>query len=138
MQAASLFVGHDALGSGNDGDAKTLQNLRHIFNAGVNAQTRFGNTAETGDSRFLVLAVFQRNADDALRAVVDELEVFDISFAEQDLSNGLFGIGSRNIDRFVVIRARVANSRQQYLILVPDLSLQVTEFATPDTDNWTT
>lgn len=30
------------------------------------------------------------------------------------------------------------SAKPAYLILVPDLSLQVTEFATPDTDNWTT
>ena len=30
------------------------------------------------------------------------------------------------------------SAKLAYLILVPDLSLQVTEFATPDTDTWTT
>lgn len=30
------------------------------------------------------------------------------------------------------------SAKLAYLILVPDLCLQVTEFATPDTDNWTT
>ena len=54
MQLASLLVGHDALGSGDDGNTQALQNLGHLVSTGVNTQTGLGDTAQAGQDRLLL------------------------------------------------------------------------------------
>ena len=45
MLGTGLLVGHDALGSGNDGDAQSLQDAGQLFGAGVNTQAGLGDSA---------------------------------------------------------------------------------------------
>ena len=83
MGLAGLLVGHDALGSGHDGDAQAAQNLGQLVRTGVHAQAGLGHAAQTGDDLLLASAVLQGDADNALGAVVDQLEVLDVAFIQQ-------------------------------------------------------
>ena len=74
MSRTSSLVGHDALGSGNDGDTQATQNLGQLVRAGIHPQAGLGHAAQTGDDLLLTSAVLQSDADNALSAVVDELE----------------------------------------------------------------
>ena len=76
---AGSAVGHDALGRGNDGDAEALQHAGQLVSAGVHPQTGLGNAAEAGDDLLLAGEVLEGNPDDALGAVLDDLEGLDIA-----------------------------------------------------------
>ena len=88
MGLAGRFVSHDALGSGYDGDTQAAQNLGQLVRAGIHPQAGLGHAAQTGDDLLLTGAILQSDADDTLSAVVDELEVLDIAFIQQDLRPG--------------------------------------------------
>ena len=53
MSLAGLLVGHDALGSGDDGDAQTMEHAGQLLGTGVDAQAGLGHTAKTGQGLLL-------------------------------------------------------------------------------------
>ena len=61
-------IGHDAAGSGNDGDAEAVENLGDVILAGINAQAGLGNTLETGDNLLTVCAVLKGDGHHLLNA----------------------------------------------------------------------
>ena len=75
VQLASLLVGHDALGRGNDGDAQAAQDPGQLVGAGIHPQAGLGHPAQAGDDLLLAgLQILQGDADDGLGAVINELE----------------------------------------------------------------
>ena len=112
MSRASGLVGHDALGRGDDGDAKAAQDLGQLVRAGVNAQAGLADAAETGNDLLLAGVVLQGDADDALGAVVDELEALDIALVQENLSDALLHVGSGDVDGLMLGAVRVADAGQ--------------------------
>ena len=90
VQLASLLVGHDASGSGNDGNTKAAEYLRQLLCASVYTQARLGHTLDAGDSLLAVINVLQCDADNALGVALYNLERLDVAFVEQDLGNSFF------------------------------------------------
>ena len=72
MLRTSSLIGHDALGSGNDGNAQATQDTGQLVGTGVDAQAGLGDAAKAGDD-LLAAIVLQSDADGALSAVVDQL-----------------------------------------------------------------
>ena len=89
MEGAGLPVGNDSLRRGDYCDAEALENLGHIFDAGVDAKTGLGNSAEAADCSFLVGAVLKGNTDDALCAFINYLISLDVALVEEDLGDSL-------------------------------------------------
>ena len=92
MVFASLLVGHNALGSGNDGDAQTLENLGQLIGAGVDTQAGLGNALQPGQGRLLLAQILQGDVNDALIAVVLQREGLDVALIQQNLGNGLLQV----------------------------------------------
>ena len=82
-------VGHDALGRGNDGNAETLEHAGQLIGAGVHPQAGLGHAAQAGDDLLFAGEVLEGNPDDALGAVLDDLEGLDIALIQEDLGDGL-------------------------------------------------
>ena len=59
MELASLFIGHDALGRGDDCDTQTTENLGQLVGADIHAQAGLGHAAETGDDLLLTARYFR-------------------------------------------------------------------------------
>src|SRR5699024_6132203 len=95
MGRAGGLVGHDALGRGHDGNAQAAENAGQLVSTGIDTQAGLGDAAQAGDNLLLAGVVLQGNADNALGAVVDELEVLDIALVQQDLRDGLLHVGRR-------------------------------------------
>ena len=110
MGRASGFIGHDALGCGNNGDTQAAENPGQLVRAGVNAQAGLADAAKAGNDLLLAAVILQGNADDALGAVVDELEALNIALVQQDLRNGLLHVGSGNVDSGMLGAVRVADA----------------------------
>ena len=53
MQLASLLVGHNTLGGGDDSDAQTLQNLGQLVSTGIDTQAGLGDALQAGQSGLL-------------------------------------------------------------------------------------
>ena len=87
MVFASLLVGHNALGSGNDGDAQTLENLGQLVGAGVDTQAGLRNALQPGQGRLLLAQILQGDVNDALIAVVLQREGLDVALVQQNLGN---------------------------------------------------
>jgi len=121
MCCASSLIGHDALGSGNDGDAKALENLRQLRSAGVDTQARLGDAAKTGNDLLLVAQVLQGDVDHALLAVLLNGVCLDIALVEQDLGNVLLEVGSGDIHSFVLCRVRIPDSGEHICNGIGDL-----------------
>ncbi len=66
MSRASSLVGHNALGSGDDGDAEAAENLGQLVRADVNTQAGLGDAAQAGDDLLLAGDVLQGDVNDAL------------------------------------------------------------------------
>jgi hypothetical protein len=110
MGRTSGLIGHDALGRGNNGDTQAAQDPGQLVCAGIDAQAGLADAAQAGDDLLLAGVVLQGNADDALGAVVDELEALDIALVQQDLSNALFHVGSGDVDGLMLGAVRVADA----------------------------
>ena len=93
LQVGSLFVCHNTFGRGNDGDTKSVNNSRHVFVAGVAAETRGGYSLKTLDG---VLTrggvILQGHLDSTLRTILDELVVQDVTLLEEDLRDFLLQV----------------------------------------------
>ena len=120
MLRTSSLIGHDALGSGNDGNAQATQDTGQLVGTGVDAQAGLGDAAKAGDD-LLAAIVLQSDADDALSAVVDQLEVLDITLVQQDLSDSLLHVGSGHIHGGMLRRVRVANAGEHIRNRISDM-----------------
>ena len=49
MQLASLLVGHDALGSGDDSDTQATEHAGQLIGANIDAQAGLADTAQASD-----------------------------------------------------------------------------------------
>ena len=63
--------------------------------------------------------------DDALIAVVHQSVGLDVAFVQQNLSNGLLQVGSRNIDSFVLCRVSIPNTGQHICYGVSDVHINI-------------
>ena len=125
MVFASLLVGHNALGSGNDGDAQTLENLGQLIGAGVDTQAGLGNTLQPGEGRLLLAQILQGDVNDALVAVVLQREGLDVALIQQNLGNGLLQVGSGDIHGFVLCAVRIADAGQHVCYGIGDLHVYI-------------
>ena len=112
MGLAGLLVGHDALGRGHDGSTQAAQDAGQLIGTGIDAQTGLGHPAQAAEDLLLAGIVLQGDADHALRAVVDQLEVLDIALFQQDLRDGLFHVGRGDIHGVMLGVVRVADPGQ--------------------------
>jgi hypothetical protein len=55
-------------------------------------------------------SVLEGNTNDALLAVLNDLEILNITFLEKDLSDGLLEVGCGNIYRFMLSVVSISNS----------------------------
>ena len=110
MGRAGGLVGHDALGRGHDGNAQAAENAGQLVSTGIDTQAGLGDAAQAGDNLLLAGVVLQGNADNALGAVVDELEVLDIALVQQDLRDGLLHVGRRHVHGVMLGVVRVADA----------------------------
>src|SRR5699024_2625825 len=111
----------DALGSGNDSDAQAAQYAGQLVRAGIDAETGLADTTQAGENLLLAGVVLQGDTDDTLGAVVDELEALDIALVQQDLSNALLHVGSRNVDGFMLGVVRVADAGEHIRNRIGDM-----------------
>ena len=123
MVRASLLVGHDALGRGNNCNAETLEDSGQLVSTGVNAQTGLGDSAKTADDLFLASEILQLDADDTLGTVFNDLEGLDVAFVEQDLCDCLLQVGSRDIHRLMFCRVCIPDTGQHIGNGISDLHL---------------
>ncbi len=106
MLLPSLFVGHDALGSGNDRDAQPAEHLGKIVGAGVHSEAGLGHPAQAGDD-LLLAEILQGDADDALIAALQDLEGLDIPLVQQDLRNGDLQLGMSTVSCRALLAFRI-------------------------------
>ena len=125
MQLASLLIGHNTLGSGNDGDTQALQDAGQLLGASIDAQTGLRNAAQAGNNLLLLSQVLQGDVDDALVAIVNDGVGLDVALVQQDLSNSLLQVGSRNINSFVLCRVSVPDSGQHICYGIGDLHVNI-------------
>ena len=93
MGRAGSLVGHDALGSGDDGDAQAAEHAGQLVGADVDAEAGLGDAAKTGDDTLFAGVVLQSDVDHALEAVVHHGEALDVALIQQDLSDALLHVG---------------------------------------------
>ena len=125
MQLASLLIGHNALGSGDDSDTQALQNLGQLFSTSIDTQAGLGDTLQAGQSGLLLCQVLQSDVNDALVAIVDQRVGLDVALLQQDLSNSLLQVGSGNIDSFMLCRVCVTNTSQHICYGIGDLHFYI-------------
>src|SRR5699024_7974147 len=67
---------------------------------------------QAGDNLLLLFtgAILQGDADNALRSVVDQLEVLDIALLQQDLRDGLLHVGRGDVHSVMLGVVRVADA----------------------------
>ena len=121
MGLTGLLVGHDASGSGNDGNTKAAEYLRQLLCASVYTQARLGHTLDAGDSLLAVINVLQCDADNALGVALYNLERLDVAFIEQDLGNSLLHLGCGYIHTGMTSIASVADTSQHIRDRISDL-----------------
>ena len=121
MSCASSLVGHDALGSGYDRDTEALEDLGQLVCTCVNAQTGLGDTAKTLDGLLLAGEILEGDADDALDAVVDDLEALDVAFVQKDLGYRFLHLRCGDIDSFMLRYTSVSDAGQHICNGVCDL-----------------
>ena len=121
MSCTSSLIGHDALRSGYDSDTEALEDLGKLVCSGVNTEAGLRDTAKTLDGLLLAGEILEGDADDALGAVIDELEALDVAFVKEDLSDCLLHLGSGDIDGFMLCAAGVADACQHICNGVCDL-----------------
>ena len=112
---ASSLVGHDALGSGHDCNTQATQDAGQLVSTSVDTQAGLGDAAQAGDDLFLAgVVVLQGNVNNALVAVIDQLEGLDVAFVQQDLSDCLFmleaGMSTVSCLALFALRIRVSIS----------------------------
>ena len=112
MLLASLLVGHDALGGGDDGNAETLEHAGELVSARINAEAGLAHAAQALDGLLFAGEILEGDADDALGTVVDHLEVLDVALVEKDLGDGLLHLGRRNVDGLMLGASGVADAGQ--------------------------
>ena len=125
MQLASLLIGHNTLGSGDDSDTQALQDAGHLLSTSVNTQAGLGNAAQAGDNLLLLSQVLQGDVDDALVAIVNDGVGLDVALVQQDLSNSLLQVGSRYIHSVVLSRVGVPDSGQHICYGIGDLHVKI-------------
>ena len=108
----SLLVGHNALGGGDDGNAESLQDAGQLFGAGVDTQAGLGDALEALDGLLLAGEILEGDADDALGAVLDQLEGLDVALSQKDLSDSLLHLGSGDVNSVVLGGAGIADTGQ--------------------------
>ena len=128
MRCASSLVGHDALGSGYDRDAETTQHAGQLVGAHIDAQAGLGHAAQAGDDLLLAGVVLQGDADDALGTVLHDLEGLDVALIQQDLSDALLHVGSRNVDGLVLGVVGVADTGQHIGNRISDVHTNVSSY----------
>ena len=121
MSCTSSLIGHDALRSGYDSDTEALEDLGKLVCSGVNTEAGLRDTAKTLDGLLLAGEILEGDADDALGAVVDNLEALDLAFIEKDLSNCLLHLRCGDIDSFMLRYTGVADAGQHICNGVCDL-----------------
>ena len=125
MLGTGLLGGHDALGSGNDGDAQSLLDAGQLFGAGVHTQAGLGDSLKALDGLLLAGEILQRDADDALGSVVNELIGLDVALVQQDLDDRLLHLGGGDIDGFMLGGAGIADTCEHVGNGIGDLHLGI-------------
>ena len=125
MVLASLLVGHNALGSGNDSDTQTLQDLGQLLGTGIHSQAGLGDAAQAGDDLLLLGQVLEGDVDHALVAVIDHGVGLDVALVQQNLGNSLLQIGSGDIHGFVLCRVRIPDTGQHICYGIGDLHVYI-------------
>ena len=125
MQLASLLVGHNTLGGGDDGHAQALENLGQLLSAGVDPQAGLGDALQAGQSGLLLRQVLQGDVNDALIAVVHQREGLDVALVQQNLRNGLLQVGSGDIHSVVLSRVGVPDTGQHICYGIGDLHVKI-------------
>src|SRR5262245_60457096 len=80
---AGLAVAHHPFGGGHDAGAQPAQNPGERRLPDVHAPARGADAPDAGDHVHVVGGVLEVQAQDALAAVLDELDVVQIAFAQQ-------------------------------------------------------
>ena len=112
MSCTSSLIGHDALRSGYDSDTEALEDLGKLVCSGVNTEAGLRDTAKTLDGLLLAGEILEGNADDALSAVINELEALDVAFVDERLPSSSWKRGHR---RFHALRCRRCGCVSAYL-----------------------
>ena len=128
MCSTCSLISHDALRGGNDCGAQALHDLGHILAVGVDAQAGLGHAAQAGDDLLLAGIVLQGDADNALGTVVDNLEGLNVALIQQDLSDALLHVGSRNVDGLVLGVVGVADTGQHIGNRISDVHTNVSSY----------
>src|ERR1700694_4150368 len=84
---ARLPSGHHPAGCGQNINAQATQHARDLTTPHVNPATRPGDPLDIGDRGFVVVAIFQMDAQELLPALLRSLEVGDIAFLFEDACN---------------------------------------------------
>src|SRR6185295_10601469 len=107
-----LFVGHHALGRGDDGGTQTALDLRQLALAAVDTQSGTRHALQAVDDRAPV-EVLQLDAQRRLRAVVHDVEAGHVAFVPQHLDQRLlqFRRGHRHFR--LARQLRVADAGQE-------------------------
>src|SRR5690554_1463149 len=108
---ARLRIGHDALGSGNDGDAQAVEHLGQVVLAAVLAQARARVALHVLDDR-LALVVLEFDLELALGAVLDHAEVGDVAFVLEDAGDRRLHPGPRHLHRRLADGGRIPHADQ--------------------------
>src|ERR1700730_5050094 len=109
---ARLPSGHYPAGCGQNINAQPTQDARDLTAPHINPATRPGDTLDVGDRGFVVVAIFQIDAQDLLPFLLRSFEVGDVPFLFEDACNLQLQLGSGNIHFLVPGANRVANACQ--------------------------
>src|SRR5690606_30684422 len=108
---AGLAVGHQTLGSGDDGHAEAGQHLGQVVLAPVLTQAGTGHALEALDHR-LALVVLQGDLESRLGALADHAEIADIAFVLQDLGNRQLHLRGRHGNLRLAAGERILDAHQ--------------------------
>src|SRR3990172_8525829 len=97
---ASLTIGEQALGSGNDDDAQATLDSGQFTGRGIDAVSWFGYPPDALDSREALPTVTEPDLQLPLRPFALHLEAVDIALGGEDARDALLEPGSRH-DRFL-------------------------------------
>ena len=120
VSRASSLVGHNALGGGDDGNTEATEHAGQFICADVNAETGLADTAKAGDDLVLAI-VLQGDVDRALGTIVNDLIALDVALVQQNLSDALLHVGSRDINGVVLCTVGVADAGQHIRNRIGDM-----------------